>query len=110
MLRDVKSDLSCTLSALHPSSDASSAAAGNKSTSRKGQASSKAKGLKGSARKEAYETMRDLRREQRRREKGLYEEVLDKAGIVFATCHTAGAASLKDQVFDVLVVDEACQA
>ncbi|PWN40435.1 hypothetical protein IE81DRAFT_368275 [Ceraceosorus guamensis] len=110
LLRDVKAELSSTLSALHPSTDATTSAAGNKSTSRKGQASSKFKGLKGSARKEAYEVMKELRREQKKRERGLYEDVLREAAIVFATCHTAGAASLKEQVFDVLVVDEACQA
>ncbi|CEH11954.1 DNA helicase [Ceraceosorus bombacis] len=110
LLRDVKAELSSTLSALHPSTDTSTSAAGNKSTSRKGQASSKSKGLKGSARKEAYEVMKELRREQKKRERGLYENVLREAAVVFATCHTAGAASLKEQAFDVLVVDEACQA
>lgn len=104
LMKDVRKELEHALASLRPKE-----AAGNKSTSNRGQASSKGK-LKGSERKERREEIRLLRKEYRKRERGLVKAVLKKASIVVATCHGAGGRQLDGMEFDVVVIDEACQA
>jgi DNA polymerase alpha-associated DNA helicase A len=104
-VKDVQRELEQALSSLRPKE----AAAGNKSTSSRGQASSKGK-LKGSERRERREEVKLLRKEYRKRERGLIRTVLKKASIVVATCHGAGGKQLNGLEFDVVVIDEACQA
>ncbi|UZJ52104.1 hypothetical protein CBS101457_001424 [Exobasidium rhododendri] len=105
LMKDVRKELEQALSSLRPKE----AAAGNKSASSRGQASGKGK-LKGSERKERREEIRLLRREYRKRERGLVKTVLNRASIVVATCHGAGGRQLNGMQFDVVVIDEACQA
>lgn len=104
MIKDVRKELEDALASLRPKE-----AAGNKSISNRGQASSKGK-LKGNERKERKEEIRLLRKEYRKRERGLVKAVLKKASIVVATCHGAGGRQLDGMEFDVVVIDEACQA
>ncbi|KAK0548346.1 hypothetical protein OC845_003618 [Tilletia horrida] len=76
--------------------------------------------LRGFARKEAWNSLRALRKEHESRTRRLMKGVLSRADVVLCTCHGAGSRILerafdkqaaKDQAaFDVVIVDEACQA
>ncbi|KAJ3536793.1 hypothetical protein NM688_g6788 [Phlebia brevispora] len=75
----------------------------------------KGKGAKGKAprgleRKKMWEEVRALRKEYRQREGGVVQSVLSESQVVLATCHTAGSRQLRNQEFDVLIIDEATQA
>jgi DNA polymerase alpha-associated DNA helicase A len=104
LVKDVKKELEEALSSLQPKE-----AAGNKSTSKRGQASTKGK-LSTSERRAKREEIRLLRKEYRKRERGLVKSVIQKASIVVATCHGAGGRQLNGMQFDAVVIDEACQA
>lgn len=106
LVKDVRKELESALSSMRPKDSA----AGNKSTSYRGQASSKSQKLRGSERKEKREEIKLLRKEFRKRERGLLRAVLQRASIVVCTCHGAGAKQLDGIDFDVVVIDEACQA
>ncbi|PWN35983.1 P-loop containing nucleoside triphosphate hydrolase protein [Meira miltonrushii] len=106
LVKDVRKELESALSSMRPKDTA----AGNKSTSYRGQASSKSQKLRGSERKEKREEIKLLRKEFRKRERGLLRAVLQRASIVVSTCHGAGAKQLDGIDFDVVVIDEACQA
>lgn len=106
LVKDVRKELEAALSSMRPKESA----AGNKSTSFRGQASSKSQKLRGSERKEKREEIKLLRKEFRKRERGLLRAVLQRASIVVSTCHGAGAKQLDGMEFDVVVIDEACQA
>lgn len=105
LLKDVRKELESALSSLRPRE-----AAGNKSTSSRGQASAKTQRVRGSERKERREEIKALRKEYKKRERSLLRTVLQRAGIVVATCHGAGARQLDGIDFDAIVIDEACQA
>ncbi|KAG8720180.1 hypothetical protein FRC08_000966 [Ceratobasidium sp. 394] len=72
---------------------------------------SKGKGrLKGAERKKLWEEVKELRKEYRQRERVVVQSVLSEAKIVLATCHSAGSRQLANMQFDVVCIDEACQA
>ncbi|GAA5934656.1 hypothetical protein JCM1841_001795 [Sporobolomyces salmonicolor] len=66
--------------------------------------------IRGSERKKKWEEVRELRRDLRKRQGGVVEEVLGKAKVVLATTHGAGGRSLDKYNFDVVIIDEAAQA
>ena len=99
LVKDVAGELESAMASLRPPSST----AGNKSTR-------SAPRLKGSERRKMWEEVRELRKEYRRRERGVTTAVLDRAQIVLATCHGAGGRQLHAREFDVVVIDEACQA
>ncbi|GAA5917260.1 hypothetical protein JCM5296_000312, partial [Sporobolomyces johnsonii] len=66
--------------------------------------------IRGSERKKKWEEVRELRRDLRKRQGGVVEEVLGKAKVVLATTHGAGGRSLDKYDFDVVIIDEAAQA
>lgn len=101
LLRDVARELDELMAVLHPPSGA--ARAGNKSAR-------KAPRPKGAERRQMWEQVRELRKEYRRRDRALSSTVLQRARIVMATCHGAGGRVLSDRRFDVVIIDEACQA
>ncbi|GAA5866889.1 hypothetical protein JCM8547_003908 [Rhodosporidiobolus lusitaniae] len=65
---------------------------------------------KGSERKKMWEEVRELRKEFRKRQGGIANEVLGRAKVVLATTHGAGGRSLDKFDFDVVIIDEAAQA
>ncbi|KAA1474386.1 P-loop containing nucleoside triphosphate hydrolase protein [Dentipellis sp. KUC8613] len=70
----------------------------------------KGKGLRGLERKKMWEEVRALRKEYRQREGGVVETVLSESQVVLATCHSSGGRQLRNQKFDVVIIDEATQA
>lgn len=67
--------------------------------------------IRGKERKAKYNTVRDLRREFRRREGSVVQEVLSLSRCVLATTHGAGDRKLmNEKPFDVVIIDEAAQA
>ncbi|BGP18100.1 hypothetical protein JCM10213_004750 [Rhodosporidiobolus nylandii] len=66
--------------------------------------------IKGSERRKMWEEVRELRKEFRKRQGGIANEVLGKAKVVLATTHGAGGRSLDKFDFDVVIIDEAAQA
>ncbi|TCD62127.1 hypothetical protein EIP91_007302 [Steccherinum ochraceum] len=80
-----------------------------------GTLSGKAKGSKGKRpkrpeRKKLWEEVRSLRKEYRQREGQVVQAVLKESQIVLATCHSAGGRQLRNESFDVAIIDEATQA
>lgn len=53
--------------------------------------------------------MKALRKEARVREEKVVREVMKSREVVFATCVGAAASSLRDEVFDLVIIDEAAQ-
>ncbi|KAI0321507.1 P-loop containing nucleoside triphosphate hydrolase protein [Amylostereum chailletii] len=70
----------------------------------------KGKRPRGTERKKLWEEVRALRKEYRQREGGVVETVLGESQVVLATCHSAGGRQLRNQRFDVVIIDEATQA
>ncbi|EPQ30240.1 uncharacterized protein PFL1_02356 [Pseudozyma flocculosa PF-1] len=101
LVSDVATELSSALAALRPPSAANTA--GNKSVRSQPR-------LKGNERRQRWEEVRQLRKEYRQRERGVTRAILDRAQIVVATCHGAGGKQLAGREFDVVIIDEACQA
>lgn len=100
LVRDVAREIDELMATLSPSK---APRAGNKS-------SRTAPRPKGPERRSMWEQVRELRREYRRREKTLSGSVLQRARIVFTTCHGAGSRQLDGREFDYVVIDEVCQA
>ncbi|KAJ3757511.1 P-loop containing nucleoside triphosphate hydrolase protein [Lentinula raphanica] len=92
LVKDVKTELETTLGLL----------------------SGKGKGVKGrvkgSERKKLWEEVKALRKEYRKREGGIVTSVLNESQIVVSTCHSSGGRQLRNQEFDVVIIDEATQA
>ncbi|KAJ3746523.1 AAA domain-containing protein [Lentinula detonsa] len=92
LVKDVKSELETTL----------------------GMLSGKGKGvkgkIKGAERKKLWEEVKALRKEYRKREGGIVTSVLNESQVVVATCHSSGGRQLRNQEFDVVIIDEATQA
>lgn len=64
----------------------------------------------GRERKAIYGEIRELRKEYRDREGRVVSDILRSSGVVLSTLHGAGSYQLKNQKFDVVIVDEASQA
>jgi DNA polymerase alpha-associated DNA helicase A len=64
----------------------------------------------GKERKAIWGELRDLRKEFRSRENRVVTDLLKSSRVVLATLHGAGGNLIKDEVFDVVIVDEASQA
>lgn len=64
----------------------------------------------GRERRAIYTELKTLRREYRVREKGCLRTLIAGSKVVCATLHGAGGFQLKDQKFDVVIIDEASQA
>ncbi|KAE9390633.1 P-loop containing nucleoside triphosphate hydrolase protein [Gymnopus androsaceus JB14] len=79
-----------------------------------GLLSGKGKGVKGKVkgaeRKKLWDEVKALRKEYRKREGGIVTQVLDETQVVVATCHSSGGRQLRNQEFDVVIIDEATQA
>ncbi|KIK68283.1 hypothetical protein GYMLUDRAFT_154386 [Collybiopsis luxurians FD-317 M1] len=79
-----------------------------------GLLSGKGKGVKGrvkgAERKKLWDEVKALRKEYRNREGGIVTSVLNESQIVVATCHSSGGRQLRNQDFDVVIIDEATQA
>ncbi|RKP26856.1 immunoglobulin mu binding protein 2 [Syncephalis pseudoplumigaleata] len=65
---------------------------------------------KHSERRNIYNELRQLRKEYRRREAKLVEELVGNARIILCTLSGADSRQLQGQTFDVVVIDEAAQA
>ena len=66
--------------------------------------------LPGAERKKMWEEVKTLRKEYRQRESGVVQTVLSDSQVVLATCHSAGGRQMRNQAFDVVIIDEATQA
>ncbi|KAK5170420.1 uncharacterized protein LTR77_005008 [Saxophila tyrrhenica] len=64
----------------------------------------------GRERKAIYGEMRELRKEYRQREGRVVSDLLKQSKVVLSTLHGAGGFHLKNEQFDVVLVDEASQA
>ncbi|KAM0280751.1 hypothetical protein ACHAQH_003921 [Verticillium albo-atrum] len=68
------------------------------------------KARNGRDRRAIYADLKDLRREYRERERGCLRELVGGSKVVLATLHGAGGFQLRDEKFDVVIIDEASQA
>jgi DNA polymerase alpha-associated DNA helicase A len=64
----------------------------------------------GRERREIYGELKDLRKEYRQREGRVVGDLLKGSKVVLSTLHGAGGFHLKNEQFDVVLVDEASQA
>ena len=64
----------------------------------------------GRERRAIYGDMKDLRKEYREREKQCVTNLVGGSKVVLATLHGAGGFQLKNERFDVVIIDEASQA
>lgn len=64
----------------------------------------------GRERKAIYGEMRELRKEYRQREGRCIDELIRTSKVVLATLHGSGGFHMKNQKFDVVIIDEASQA
>ncbi|CZT01461.1 probable DNA-binding protein SMUBP-2 [Rhynchosporium graminicola] len=64
----------------------------------------------GRERKAIYGDLKELRKEFREREKKCIGSLIGGSKVVLATLHGAGGFQTKDELFDVVIIDEASQA
>ena len=64
----------------------------------------------GRERRAIYTDMKDLRKEYREREKQCVTTLVGGSKVVLATLHGAGGFQLRNEEFDVVIIDEASQA
>lgn len=64
----------------------------------------------GRERRTIYTDMKDLRKEYREREKQCISTLVGGSKVVLATLHGAGGYQLRNEEFDVVIIDEASQA
>ena len=64
----------------------------------------------GRERRAIYTDMKDLRKEYREREKQCVNTLVGGSKVVLATLHGAGGFQLRNEEFDVVIIDEASQA
>ncbi len=64
----------------------------------------------GRERRAIYTDMKDLRKEYREREKQCVNTLVGGSEVVLATLHGAGGFQLRNEQFDVVIIDEASQA
>lgn len=98
-----------SLDVLSQSSDAASIVKDIRDEMDRKQASVR-KTKSGKERKEIWSEMRDLRKEFRQRENRVVAELLGGSKVVLATLHGSGGNLIKDENFDVVIIDEASQA
>ncbi|KAK0522160.1 hypothetical protein OC835_006667 [Tilletia horrida] len=125
MVRDVELEMKRLRAKLEEREEARSGG-GTSSAKRNESASSAAATgrpvLRGYARKQAWNDLRGLKKEHEARSRRLMRHVLGRADVVLCTCHGSGSRILErafeggrhrlgaENGFDVVVVDEACQA
>lgn len=68
------------------------------------------KSRNGRERREIYKDLKELRKEFREREMKCVDHLVSGSKVVLATLHGAGGYQLKNQRFDVVLIDEASQA
>ncbi|KAK3984142.1 P-loop containing nucleoside triphosphate hydrolase protein [Cladorrhinum sp. PSN332] len=64
----------------------------------------------GKERRAIYADLKELRKEYRQREKKCVSNFVRESKVVLATLHGAGGFQLRDEQFDVVIIDEASQA
>lgn len=64
----------------------------------------------GRERKAIYADLKELRKEYRERERGCISNLVKGSKVVLATLHGAGGYQLRNDEFDVVIIDEASQA
>ncbi|KXH53195.1 hypothetical protein CSIM01_13318 [Colletotrichum simmondsii] len=64
----------------------------------------------GREKRQIYADLKELRKEFRERERGCVANLIRESKVVLATLHGAGGHQLRDQQFDVVIIDEASQA
>ncbi|KAL3306449.1 DNA helicase [Colletotrichum asianum] len=64
----------------------------------------------GRERRQIYGDLKELRKEFRERERRCVSNLVRESKVVLATLHGAGGHQLRDQQFDVVIIDEASQA
>ncbi|KAJ0330354.1 hypothetical protein COL5a_003417 [Colletotrichum fioriniae] len=64
----------------------------------------------GREKRQIYADLKELRKEFRVRERGCVANLIRESKVVLATLHGAGGHQLRDQQFDVVIIDEASQA
>ena len=64
----------------------------------------------GRERRAIYTDMKDLRKEYREREKQCVNTLVGSSKVILATLHGAGGFQLRNEDFDVVIIDEASQA
>jgi len=64
----------------------------------------------GRERKAIYGDLKELRKEFKEREKKCIGSLIQSSKVVLATLHGAGGFQTRDEVFDVVIIDEASQA
>jgi DNA polymerase alpha-associated DNA helicase A len=64
----------------------------------------------GKERRAIYGDLKGLRKEFRERERKCVDELVGRAAVVLATLHGSGGFQLRDEHFDVVIIDEASQA
>ncbi|PPJ53322.1 hypothetical protein CBER1_00937 [Cercospora berteroae] len=107
--RLLPSVLSHSMEVLSRTSDAAAIVADIRSEMDSKQASIR-KTRDGRERKVIYGEIKELRKEYRQRENRVVGEILKSSKVVLSTLHGAGSFQLKDEKFDVVIVDEASQA
>lgn len=68
------------------------------------------KTMSGRERKAIYGDLKELRKEYRERERRCVDTLIKGSKVVLATLHGAGGYQLKNEQFDVIIIDEASQA
>ncbi|KAJ6105530.1 hypothetical protein N7512_009047 [Penicillium capsulatum] len=64
----------------------------------------------GRERRQIYDDLKQLRKEFRERESKCVDNLVRESSVVLGTLHGAGGHQLKNQKFDVVIIDEASQA
>ncbi|ESA44185.1 DNA-binding protein SMUBP-2, variant [Neurospora crassa OR74A] len=64
----------------------------------------------GRERRAIYAELKELRKEYRERERRCVSDLVGRSKVVLATLHGAGGYQLKNEEFDVVIIDEASQA
>ncbi|KAJ4417382.1 hypothetical protein N0V85_001862 [Neurospora sp. IMI 360204] len=64
----------------------------------------------GRERRAIYTELKELRKEYRERERRCVSDLVGRSKVVLATLHGAGGYQLKNEEFDVVIIDEASQA
>ncbi|KFG81862.1 DNA-binding protein SMUBP-2 [Metarhizium anisopliae] len=64
----------------------------------------------GKERREIYSDLKELRKEYRERERRCVSNLISGSKVVLATLHGSGGFQLRNEEFDVVVIDEASQA
>ncbi|CAM9856478.1 unnamed protein product [Ectocarpus sp. 4 AP-2014] len=104
IVKDVRKDIDTLLGRLYgePGTGGGGGGAGGVSKSRSR--------IRGADRKGARMELKTLRKEARAREGKVVQEVLRSRDVVLATCVGAATHSLREEEFDLVVIDEAAQA